>query len=355
MEGLAAERGVPFTRVPGLGREISLKSDLPTVFSIYREIRRHRPHLVHTHLAKAGAVGRLAARMARVPRVVHTYHGHVFHGYFSKRKSAILIRIERALAKATDRIVVLGQAQEREILGFGVGTPRQMTRIPLGLELEPFLSAERHTGELRAELGIQPETPLVGIVARLVPIKAHHLFLEAAHEVSHTHPKAEFLVVGDGELRGAVEQQAREYGFRVVAHDALGNGAAPALMPGASTIRFLGFRSDLARIYADLDLAVLCSLNEGLPVTIIEALAAARPVVASEVGAVADLVDPDRTGCLVRPGSASALAEGIRRQLDNREQALEMAARGRAHVHPRLSVDRLERDLRGLYRELIQS
>jgi glycosyltransferase involved in cell wall biosynthesis len=195
----------------------------------------------------------------------------------------------------------------------------------------------------------------VGIVARLVPIKAHHLFLEAAHEVSRTHPKAEFLVVGDGELRGAVEQQARELGFRVVAHDAPTNGGAPAPPMGGPTIRFLGFRSDLARIYADLDLAVLCSLNEGLPVTIIEALAAARPVVASEVGSVADLVEADRTGCLVPPGSASALAAGIRRQLDNREQALEMAARGRTHVYPRLSVDRLEQDLRALYRDLIRS
>jgi len=355
MEGLAVERSVPFTRVPGLGREISIKSDFPTVFHIYRELRRYRPHLIHTHLAKAGAVGRLAARMARVPRVVHTYHGHVFHGYFSKRKSAILIRIERTLARATDRIVVLGEAQEREILSFGVGTPRQMVRIPLGLELEPFLTAGRFTGELRGELGIQPQTPLVGIVARLVPIKAHSLFLDAARQVANTHPGVQFLVVGDGELRGAVEQQARGQGFHVVAHDTPKNGAGPPPASGTPVIRFLGFRSDLARIYADLDLAVLCSLNEGLPVTIIEALAAARPVVASEVGAVGDLVDQGRTGYLVPAGNAAALAEGIRRQLDNREQALAMAEQGRAHVYPRLSIDRLERDMRALYRELIES
>ncbi|MCC2669085.1 MAG: glycosyltransferase [Armatimonadetes bacterium] len=351
MEGLATERGVPFTRIAGLGREISLKSDLPTVHRVYREIRRYRPDIVHTHLAKAGAVGRLAARLARVPSVVHTYHGHVFHGYFSKRKSAVLVRIERALARATDRIVVLGEAQEREILNFGVGRREQMKRIPLGLELEPFLSAERHAGELRRELGIGAGVPLIGIVARLVPIKAHSLFLDAALLVAHQRPDAEFLVVGDGDLRDSVEQEAREKGFRIVAHDMAGHAETLASKASGPCLRFLGFRSDLPKIYADLDVAVLCSLNEGLPVTIIEALASARPVVATEVGSVGDLVSPGRTGCLVPSGSAESLAEGIRWQLENPEQGAAMAREGRAHVFPRLSVDRLEQDLRALYRE----
>lgn len=353
MEGLAAERGVKFTRVPGLGREISLKSDLPTVYHVFREIRRHRPQLVHTHLAKAGAVGRLAARLARVPAVVHTYHGHVFHGYFSKRKSAVLVRIERALARATDRIVVLGEAQEREILNYGVGRREQMRRIPLGLELEPFLNTSRHTGELRRELGIEAGVPLVGIVARLVPIKAHHLFLDAARDVARAHPKAQFLIVGDGELRSDLERQARELGFQIRNHD----GTTPAETQTAAgpIVRFLGFRDDLPRIYADLDVTVLCSLNEGLPVTIIEALAAGRPVVSSEVGSVADLVVPGHTGALVPANSPSALAEAIGEQLADPERARAMAQNGRAHVYPRLSVDRLEQDLRGLYRELIHS
>lgn len=353
MEGLAAERGVKFTRVPGLGREISLKSDLPTVYHVFCEIRRHRPQLVHTHLAKAGAVGRLAARLARVPAVVHTYHGHVFHGYFSKRKSAVLVRIERALARATDRIVVLGEAQEREILNYGVGRREQMRRIPLGLELEPFLNAARHTGELRRELGIDAGIPLVGIVARLVPIKAHHLFLDAARDVARAHPKAQFLIVGDGELRADLGRQARELGFQVQNHD----GPTPALArhDGGPIVRFLGFRDDLPRIYADLDVTVLCSLNEGLPVTIIEALAAGRPVVSSEVGSVADLVVPGHTGALVPANSPRALAEAIGEQLADPERARAMAQNGRAHVYPRLSVDRLEQDLRGLYRELLHS
>jgi glycosyltransferase involved in cell wall biosynthesis len=352
MEGLAAARGVEFTRVPGLGREISLKSDLPTVHRVFREMRRYRPQVVHTHLAKAGAVGRLAAKFARVPSVVHTYHGHVFHGYFSKRKSAVLIRIERALARATDRIVVLGEAQEREILNYGVGRREQMRRIPLGLELEPFLNASQHTGELRRELGIASGVPLVGIVARLVPIKAHSLFLEAAWNVGRARPDAQFLIVGDGELRTDLEAQARQLGFHVVSHD---GGASTAASAGAGpTVRFLGFRNDLPRIYADLDLAVLCSLNEGLPVTIIEALAAGRPVVSTEVGSVADLVVPGHTGALVPSSSPEALSDAILAQLADPERALAMAQNGRGHVFPKLSVDRLEQDLRGLYRELAE-
>src|SRR5438552_165216 len=215
LEGLAAEREVSFTRVPGLGREISVRSDGLTVGRLYREMRRFRPDIVHTHLAKAGAVGRLAAKLAGVPSIVHTYHGHVFHGYFSPRKTELFLRIERALARWTDRIVVLSERQEREILGFGVGRPEQMVRIPLGLELEPFLSAERRRGELRAELGLPDETPLVGIVARLVPIKAHGLFLEAARRVAHCRPDTRFLIVGDGELREPLEQQALSMGFTV--------------------------------------------------------------------------------------------------------------------------------------------
>lgn len=333
MEPLAEERGVPFTRVAGLGREISLRSDLATVGRVYREIRRFRPQIVHTHLAKAGTVGRLAARLARVPAVVHTYHGHVFHGYFSPAKSRLVIRIEQFLARMTDRIIVLGEAQEREILGFGVGRPEQMVRIPLGLELEPFLGAEAQRGTLRRELEIPAGAPLVGIVARLVPVKAHALFLQAAARVVRERPETRFLIVGDGELRPELEAQARELGL---AH-----------------VQFLGFRRDLPAIYADLDVNVLCSVNEGLPVTLIEALAAARPVVATEVGAVRDLVLEGQTGWVVPPRDAEALGRAILRQLADPAAAARMGEAGRAHVASRFSIDRLVNDLHGLYRSLL--
>ncbi len=350
MEDLAAERGVGLTRVPGLGREISPKSDGITVARLYKAMRRFRPHVVHTHMAKAGAVGRLAARAARVPAIVHTYHGHVFRGYFSPRKTEMFLKIERTLARWTDRIIVLSEAQREEILGYGVGRRDQMQTIPLGLELEPFLSAQEARGSVRAELGIAPDAPVVGIVARLVPIKAHDLFLKAARLVAGRLPGTQFLIVGDGELRSELEQQARAEGLNVVSHTP---GAKPELAPG-SCVHFLGFRSDLSRLYADIDVAVVCSHNEGMPVTIIEALAAARPVVATDVGAVSTLVEDGRTGRLVPPNEAETLAEAILSQLTDAEGARGMAEEGRAHVYPRLSIGRLEQDIRTLYSELIQ-
>jgi glycosyltransferase involved in cell wall biosynthesis len=366
MEALAAAREVAFTRVPGLGREISPRTDGLTVCRLYQQMRRFRPDIVHTHLAKAGAVGRLAARMARVPAVVHTYHGHVFHGYFSKRKSKLVVGIERALARWTDRLVVLGEGQEQEILGYGVGRPEQMVRIPLGLELEPFLSAERYRGQLRRELGIAAQTPVVGIVARLVPIKAHELFLETARRVADSCPETQFLIVGDGECRQALEEQALSLGFDISSHQSL-PPTAHRQTPNTehrtpntnhptpnARVHFLGFRSDLAAVYADLDVVVLCSRNEGLPVTIIEALAAARPVVATEVGAVRDLVIPGHTGRLTARGDAERLAAAVLQQLQDRRAAEAMARKGREHVYPHLSIDRLERDVRHLYHGLAE-
>lgn len=356
LEGLAGERGVAFRRVPGLGREISPLTDGLTVARLHREMQRFRPDIVHTHLAKAGAVGRVAARLARVPAVVHTYHGHVFRGYFSARKTRVVVGIERALARWTDRLVVLGEGQEREILGFGVGRAEQMTRIPLGLELEPFLSAERRRGVLRRELDIPLSAPLVGIVARLVPIKAHDLFLDAARRVADSVPGAHFLVVGDGECRPALEQQARSLGFAVACHDAPEPNTKSTGFAGIRTpaVHFLGFRSDLVEVYTDLDVVVLCSRNEGLPVTLIEALAAARPVVATDVGAVRDLVIPGRTGRLTARGDVEDLAAAVLQQLRDPVSAGVMARRGREHVYPHLSIDRLEHDIRDVYHALAE-
>jgi glycosyltransferase involved in cell wall biosynthesis len=305
---------------------------MATVYRLYRQMRAFRPHVVHTHLAKAGAVGRLAARLARVPVVVHTFHGHVFHGYFSPRKTRMILEIERRLARWTDRIVVLGEAQEREILEYGVGRPDQMARIPLGLELEPFLNTAALRGRLRKELGVAAGTPLVGIVARLVPIKAHDLFLAVAARVHQRVPTARFVIVGDGELRESLERQA-----------------ARAKLP----VDFLGMRGDLPAIYADLDVVVLCSRNEGLPVTIIEGLAAARPVAATDVGAVRDLVIPGETGWLTPSGDVDALAESVLAALREPSRAAACGRAGRARVYPALSIERLERDLTALYEETL--
>lgn len=322
--------------IPSLGREISPKSDLQTVREVLRLMRREKPDIVHTHTAKAGFVGRLAARLARVPVVVHTFHGNVFKGYFSPRKTKLFVSIERNLARSTDAIIVLSQQQREEILGLGIGHALQYRVIPLGLDLTPFLQAESLRGQLRHELQIAEDTPVIGIVARLVPIKAIHLLLEAASNVLKAHPQAVFLIVGDGELRGPLEQQAQSLNL-------------------TQNVRFLGFRSDLPRLYADFDVSVLCSLNEGLPVAVIESLASARPVVATDVGGVSDLISHQKTGWLCSAQDVKALAAGICYAIEHPAQANEWGRAGRDRVYPALDIARLCHDLETLYVELWQA
>jgi len=334
MLDLAHARSVEPLVLPALGREISPMDDLVSLARMVKLVRRLQPDIVHTHMAKAGTVGRLAARICGVPLVVHTYHGHVFHSYFSPAKTRVFLTIERALGLATNRIIVVGDGQRDEIASYGVAPLRKLTTIRLGLELDQFLEAESHRGELRRELGIDPQAPLVGIVGRLVPIKAPELFLQAAVSIREALPSAEFLVVGDGERRQELESLVNQLGL-------------------SQSVRFLGWRRDLVRVYADLDVVALSSLNEGSPVVLIEALAAARPVVATAVGGVPEVVIHGQTGLTVPVSDVSALSESILTLLRDRSLADRLGQAGRQHVYPRYDSSRLVDDVRQLYlREL---
>ena len=334
MHELMNVRSVQPIILRGMGREISPLNDLRTVFQLVRLMRRHRPHIVDTHTAKAGFVGRLAARICGVPVVIHTFHGNVFKGYFGAAKTRVFLGIERFLARFTDCIIVLSEQQKTELLGLGIGRAEQYRVIPLGLDLQPFLTSENERGKLREELGIG-EAPIAGVVARLAPIKALHLFLQAAQKVLQNVPDAIFVLAGDGESRAQLEQQAQELGI-------------------AEAVRFLGFRADLTRIYADFDCFVLCSINEGLPVAVIEALAAARPVVATNVGGVGDLILHDKTGWLCESGDVAALAQGIETALTDRARAASWAQNGRDHVYPNLDISRLVTDMEMLYADEVR-
>jgi glycosyltransferase involved in cell wall biosynthesis len=334
MVDYAKAHGVQPVFIPELGREISLADDVAALARMVKLVRAARPDVVHTHMAKAGSVGRVAAWLAGAPLIVHTYHGHVFHGYFSPRKTRVFLTIERALAKVTDRIVVVGEGQRDEIVSYGLGTREKIVPIRLGLELDQFLGAESLRGSLRRELGLEADTPLVGIVARLVPIKAHEDFFAAARLVLDREPRACFLVIGDGERRQELEAQVAHLGLR-------------------QAVRFLGWRRDLAQVYADLDVVALSSRNEGSPVALIEALAAGRPVVSTAVGGVPEVVVDGETGLTVPVSDPPALAEGIERLLRDGALAQRLGAAGRAHVYPRYASTRLVDDKRALYtREL---
>ena len=329
-------RSVPqLTILPELGREIRGWPDLRVLVRLVRLMREQRPHIVDTHTAKAGVLGRLAARLAGVPIVVHTYHGHVFQGYFSPAKTAIFLAIERWLARRTDRLLAVSETVRSELLSLGIGTQAQLEVMPLGLDLDGFLRSEQLRGQLRAELSLRETALLVGIVARLVPIKAHEVFLNAAAVVARRVPESQFLVIGDGVRRSELHTLARRLGLN-------------------DRVRFLGWRGDLTRIYADLDLVVLSSRNEGSPVSLIEAMAAGRAVLATRVGGVPDLVEEGVTGSLVPPDDASALAERMIELLEDPERRRVFGEAGRKRVCPAFGVDQLLANVDRLYTSLIQ-
>jgi glycosyltransferase involved in cell wall biosynthesis len=329
---LAAERGVACETMAGLGREIAPLRDIVALAGLVRLMRAWRPEIVHTHTAKAGLLGRLAARAAGVPTVVHTFHGHVLRGYFSPPKQALFRGLERVLARAADALVAVSQTVKQDLVELGVAEAPKIRVIPLGLELEPLTRALPR-GTLRREAGIPAEAPLVGMVGRLVPIKDVPTFLEAARLVRARRPDARFALVGDGEERPALEALCRALG-----------------MDGA--VRFFGWRSDLPPVYGDLDVVVNASRNEGTPVALIEALAAARPVVATAVGGTPDLLGGGERGRLVPPGEPAALAEAVLETLSGSEAARRRALAGREHVMSQHSSERLFREMDALYREL---
>lgn len=336
MRDLATQHGVEPRVLRELGREVSPLNDLKATLAMYRMIRASRPHIVHTHMAKAGTAGRLAAFLARVPIVVHTFHGHTFHSYWGPVKSAVFLQIERTLGKMTTCVVAITDAQKADIAEYGVAPLSKIRTIPLGLEIEPMLTAEQRRGQLRAELGIAADVPLIGIVARLVPIKAHEVFLEAAAQVRAAVPTSTFLIIGDGERRAELEALARRLGI-------------------ADATRFLGFRNDMREVYADLDVVTLCSNNEGSPVALIEALAAARPVVSTRVGGVPNVVHDGQNGLLVPPRDPHAFAEGILTLLRDPRRAAQLGLTGRADVYPHHASSRLVDDIGRLYLDLARA
>jgi glycosyltransferase involved in cell wall biosynthesis len=331
---LALERHVDVQALPGLGREIRPFSDLRALVGLVRLARRFRPHVVHTHTAKAGVLGRVAARLARVPVVVHTYHGHVLREYFGRVTSAVFGAIERFLAHRTDGLVTVSESVKSDLVAMGIAPADRIRVVPLGLELAPF-TGTLPRGVLRADAGFAAEAPLVGMVGRLVPVKDVSTFLRAARLVHAHRPDVRFSLVGDGPDRPSLEAQAAAVGLQ-------------------GLVCFHGWRRDLPAVYGDLDVVVNASRNEGTPVALIEALAAGRPVVATAVGGTPDVLENGAHGALVPAQDEQALAAAIEAALAAPPSATRVAA-ARAHVLARYGVSRLLSDLAALYRELLRT
>jgi len=344
--------------VPQMSREVSHK-DAFTIWKLFRLMLRERPAIVHTHTAKAGTVGRVAGLLyrwltlsvlfgrPRRCRFVHTYHGHVFHSYYGPLKTRLFLVIEKLLARViTDRIVVVSDQQRREINeNFRVGTPEQFAVIPLGIDVNVYADWERRRPIARAELGANESEVLIGIVGRLTEIKNHRLFLEAAARLPKLiNSTVHFLIIGDGQLRNELEAQTKSLGL----HD---------------RVSFLGTRNDPENFYSALDIVALTSLNEGTPLTLIEAMANARPVVATTVCGVVDLLGQSQheasgyalceRGISVHSGDAEGFAHALAHLIEDKELRRDLGRRSLDFVTQHYAKERLIADVSELYAQLV--
>jgi glycosyltransferase involved in cell wall biosynthesis len=338
----AADPRPPTLHVPTLKRQLAPTDDARACWSIYRALCAFRPDVVHTHMAKAGALGRLAAiaynRTAgrhRPARIVHTYHGHVLEGYFGAAATAAFIGIERRLAIATDRLVAVSARIRDELRDrYRIGRVEQYRVVPLGFELDRFCAVNDDArARARAVLDVPPGAHVVTTVGRLTPIKEHRVFLEAAQRVAQRDSSAIFLIAGDGELRAALEARAKAIGI-------------------ADRVRFLGWRRDLDVLYAATDVFLLTSRNEGTPVTLIESLAAGCAAVSTDVGGVRDVLPNDEIGLRARAGDAEQLADGVAELLRDPVRRRAMGAAARQLTAARFGLDRLLTDIVELYHDL---
>jgi glycosyltransferase involved in cell wall biosynthesis len=315
--------------------------DLPALVALIRILRSDRPQIVHTHAAKGGTLGRMAALLAcrgdgRRAVLVHTYHGHSLSGYFSGSANAVYLRVERWLGRYTRVLIAVSDEVRDELVDLGVAPVEKFVVVPLGLDLARFTVAsderERRRRALRAELGIPLDARVVTLIARLAPIKRVDRFLRVAHRLGDD-PNVRFLIVGDGELRDRLSASA----------DAHALGAR---------LLWAGFRRDIPAVCFASDVVVLTSDNEGTPVSLIEAQAAGTPVVSTRVGGVASVVRDGLTGFVVDPSDERGLADAVSHVLADPGVA-ERAAAGGAESAQAFSLDALVRGIDELYRGLL--
>ncbi len=328
-EGELADPSVPVRPLP-LTRALDPAADLRALVAVRALLRELRPAILHTHMAKAGTVGRVAAASVRPrPVTIHTFHGHVLDGYFRSGVQRAFHQAERTLARRTDVLIAVSPQVRDDLLGMGIGTPDRWRVLPLGLRLDAFAAVDGPTGQLRRRLGLSADVPLVGALGRIVPIKDLATLVRAVARLPGVH----LALIGDGSDRADLTALVGALGV-------------------ADRVHLPGWADDVAAWVADLDVVALTSRNEGTPVALIEALAAGRPVVASSVGGVPFVVRHGVTGWLVPPADPGATAEALEACLADPAEAARRAAAGRAEVLARFPADRLVADMRALYREV---
>lgn len=353
--------GVEPMILPELQREVAPWRDRGAYTRIKRLIREFKPDVVHTHAAKAGAVGRMAAAELGVKAIVHTFHGHVFHSYFGPVRTALYKNIERFLARRSSKIVAISEKQKSELVDeHRITTADKVHVIPLGFDLGRFQQDQDAKRKLfRAVYGVAEDEIAIGIVGRLVPIKNHDLFLEVIARVSRrTGHRIRAFIVGDGEERERLQARVAALGLSQVLGPyfnghGFGHGLNGRPMVDRATITFTSWIKEVDIVNAGVDIVMLTSLNEGTPVSLIEAQAANKPIVSTRVGGIENVVLQDRTALLSESGDLEGLEHHLFRLVENESLRRSMGAGGWTHVSDRFHYTRLVRDMDHLYRSLL--
>jgi glycosyltransferase involved in cell wall biosynthesis len=333
----AKKQGIEIIDVPSLVRRISPINDVRALVALFRHIRKIEPHIVHTHTSKAGILGRLAAWMARVPTIIHTPHGHVFYGHFGRSLSRIFLQTEKLLGRITHHHIALTPEESNDYLNLGVAKFNNISVIHSGVDLNCFKRSATESNPRRNELGIPPDSLVVGYVGWLIPIKGVTYLVKAMTEVVQRHPNSLLLLVGKGDEKGEEEvklsKQVENLGI-------------------VDNVRFLGWRPDVNEIMGCFDIFVLPSLNEGMGRVLVEAMSAGLPIVASRVGGIPDLVEHEENGLLVPPANVGALERAISDLLSDKARRKRMGETGKRMCRP-YSVEAMVDKIDNLYSRLL--
>lgn len=323
-------------------REISWKHDLAAYKKIKQLIREYKPDIVHTHASKAGTLGRLAAASCGVPVIVHTFHGHVFHSYFGSLKTGFYKNIERYLARKSTRIIAISDIQKKELSQeHRICSPDKITVVPLGFDLSKFReNMEEKRRVFRKKYQVEDDEIVISIIGRLVPVKNHPLFLEGLkHVLDRTKFRIRAFIVGDGESRMAIEAKATELGI--------------SFSGNHEPLTFTSWIHEIDVVLAGSDIIALSSFNEGTPVSLIEAQAAGKPIVSTNVGGIENIVVPDETALLCKNNDPTGFSEQLLRLTEDAALRETLSQKSWTHVRDRFHYTRLVSDMENLYRQLL--
>lgn len=332
--------------MPEMYRELNPFRDYKSYYKLRKLIEEFKPDIVHTHAAKAGAVGRLAAAHSGVPVIVHTFHGHVFHSYFGKAKTRLFLEIERYLAKRTTGIVTLSEIQKTELVEeFKIAPTEKFEIIPLGFDLDRFANNVIEKRKIfRTEYNIDDDEIAIGIVGRLVPIKNHSLFLKALKIVSgKTSKKIRAFIIGDGEERHRIEQTATALGLKFNNNN----------LREKNILTFTSWIKDIDVSNAGMDIIALTSYNEGTPVSLIEAQASSKPIVSTNVGGIENIVSKNETALLSASGDEQQFAENLLRLVEDDNLRQKLSSLSMQMVINKFSYQRLCTDMASFYHRLL--